>query len=428
MISKNISERIPHAEDLKSSFQINKSISLGILILVSIIDVLIIFFFVIAKSQTFYVLGVFAVVISFFSFRKDYIIFFNRRKQRLDEIKEDKIGNYTTGEIRQIFAEILSRFKGKEIPSIYLVDEPIRGPYVIDTYIFNFIGPLNAIYLPKQDLIFLKPAELKAILAHELGHFYRYMYPVQRFTYPFYLFVSLVPFFLLPFVNRLIFALILIGVNMGFNPLLYRLFNYKSKNLEYLCDLFAAKVCGKLNAVNALIVSSKYAELIELLEKKLLMEIKANDALSLSSFNQIFDKLVRIIPVRPESIEQIDHMFTHTFKNFDFKSFRVQLSEREIVQEGEVITRLFQNTDLAIKRKLIDWEKFDFVKRNHRIEPEEYPFLIKSLRESKDYLVDSITDDENDKITSTHPSLRHRILFLDMNIAPLNTPEENITI
>lgn len=428
LASENKWKEIPGAEELEHSFRINKAISLSILLLVSLIDLVMICFFLVVQDPAFYLLGFFAIVISFFSFKKDYIVFFKRKKQRLDKIREKKIGNYTIDEIQAIVKSIISRFQDKEVPKIYIVDEPMSGPYVIDTYLFNFVGPLNAIYLPKQDLIFLKPDELKAIIAHELGHFYRYMYPVQRFTYPFYLLVSLLPFILLPFVHRLVFAVILIAVNIGFNPILFRLFNHKSKSLEYLCDLFAAKLCGKLNTINALLVSSKYSELIELLEKKILLEIKANDSLSIASFDQIFDKLIRIVPFQPDSIEDVDHILTHTLAKFDYKSFKVDLTEKEIMREEGIITKLLGQTELAIHRKILDWEKFDFVERNYRIEPQEYDYLIKSLIESEDFLVDSITDDESDEITSTHPSLRHRILFLDKNIEALNTPGQFISI
>jgi hypothetical protein len=48
-------------------------------------------------------------------------------------------------------------------------------------------------------------------------------------------------------------------------------------------------------------VSSKYSELIEVLYKKTLKMIRDDDELSINSFDDIYEKLVRIIPGKPNS-------------------------------------------------------------------------------------------------------------------------------
>jgi len=418
--TKLANQDIPSAEDLESTFMRNKQFSMGVLLLAIAIDILLLFVIVNTQSLTYYVLGIVAIIISLFSLKDDYIFYFKRKKVRLENVKQARIGNYDTLDIQQLIASVLSHFKGKEIPKIYIVDEPVGGAHVIDTYLLNFIGPINAIYLPKQEFYYLKPNELKAIISHEIGHFYKYIYPAQRFPYPFYLMVSLVPAFLLSILDPWIVGLIYFGLHFGFYPLLHKLFNYKSKNLEYLSDLFAAKLCGKLNTINALMVSGKYSELIEVLHKKALNLIKNDDSLSLNSFDEIFDKLVRILPDKPNSSDEVDEILSRVIDGFSFKPYKAKLSKKEISKKRAIITSLLRSPELAKKREILDWNTFDFIERNHRVEEGEYSALIENISKSNLYLVDSVNDEDSDGMNNTHPALRKRILFLDKNVKELN--------
>ncbi len=423
----NEKNQIPFVRDLEQSFMKNYRISMALLVLIIFIDLVIVAILVI-RVPALYTLGLFAVLFSFISYNRDYFYLFRRKKTRLDKVRDEKIGNYYVPEIQKIVKSVLSKFREKEKPRIYLIDEPVGGPYVIDTYFLNFIGPLNAIYFPRHVFHFLKPMELKAILAHELGHFYRYMYPAQRFPYPFYLVASFIPFILIPYVHQLIFIAVLVGVNFGFNPVLNKLFNHKSKNMEYLSDIFAARLCGKLNSINALLVSCKYSELIESMQKKVLKIIRDDDSLSLTNFEEMYDQLIRILPEKPNSTEDVKTILAETISGFDFSDFNVNMSQKQISKEKQVIGAILGSPEFTKERAVVDWDIFDFVEKNHRIEEGEYAALISSIMDSDRYLVDSITDEESEYINDTHPSLRSRILFLHKNVEALNEPEESITI
>ena len=424
----NENNQIPSARDLERSFTKNYRISMVLVVFFIFIDVAIIAILIVIHNPALYILGLLAVIFSLISYNRDYFHFFKRKKTRLDKAGDGKIGNYEVHEIQKIVKSVLSQFSDKETPRIYLIDEPISGPYVIDTYLLNFIGPINAIYFPKHVFHFLKPMELKSILAHELGHFYWYMYPAQRLPYPFYLFASFIPFILIPYVHELIFIAVLVGVNLGFSPLLSKMFNYKNKSMEYLCDMFAGRLCGKLNAINALLVSCKYSELIETMQKKVLKLIRDNDSLSLKNFEEIYDQLIRILPQKPNSTEDVKTILAETISGFDFSDFNVKMTQKQISQEKQAIGTMLGSPELAKERALIDWDTFDFVEKNHRIEEEEYASLISSIRSSERYLVDSVTDEESEIINDTHPSLRYRILFLHKNVEALNEPEGSIAI
>lgn len=414
-----IHKHIQDAQMMESRFKRQERYSRLLLFGFIVVDVILLSSLALSGSMVYYVLGALAIGLSLWSYGSDYIGWFKQDKVLMEHISEERIGNYTKDQIIDTVQSVLAEFKNKEIPRVYIIDAPNSGPHVIDTYIFNFLGPINAVSFPRHIFHFLKPHELKAILAHELGHFYRYMYSVQRFPYPVYLFVSLFPFVLLPFVHKLVFVGVLLVANFGFHPLLYRLFNYKSKKLEYLCDLFAAKLCGKLNVINALLVSCKYSELMEVLYKKTLRMIRDDDSLSVKDLDLIYEKLIRIIPEKPNSTSEVDHILTETIDNFNFSAYNRKMNQLEISKEKKLIASILASPEFSKKRPLIDWDTFDFVERNHRVEEEEYAALIQTIQPGAKHLIDSITDDESTNVYESHPSLRNRILFLDKNVSQL---------
>jgi Zn-dependent protease with chaperone function len=384
------------------------------------VNLILLILIVSTQNVYYYALALGAMALSLYNFIRDYLIYFIREKTELNDIKEQSIGNFKTDEIKSLIHSIFLNFKGREIPRIYIVDEPLAGTHVIDTYILNFIGPINAIYVPRHEFHYLKPAELKAILSHEIGHFYQYIYPAQRFSYPFYFFVTIIPAFLAPFVNMWLIGLVFVGLQYAFYPSLNKLFNYKSKTLEYLSDLFASDLCGKLNVINALMVSSKYSELIEVLRKKVLKLIEDNDQLSMDSYDEIFEKLVRILPDKPNSTDEVDKILSDAISGFSLNSFLTKMTKRRVLKEKAIIADLLSSPELARKRELLNWDVFDFVEKNHRVEEEEYDALIANIINSQLCLVDSVNDDEREDLNDTHPALRQRILFLDKNVSEIN--------
>jgi Zn-dependent protease with chaperone function len=407
---------IPEARTLEKAFTNSAWTSMVLLWLVMIIDTGILYLLFTSNDKYLAILTIAAIILALSNIKDDYWAFFKQEKEDLDTTKEDTIGNYKVVEIREIVDSVFANFKGKEIPKVYIIDEPTGGPMVIDTYVFNFLGPLNAIYIPRHVFGVYKPNELKAIIAHELGHFYHYMYPIQRFPYPFYLLATLVPLITFPLVNIWVAIAILVVFSFLFHPLLYKAFNHKSKRMEYLCDLFAAKLFGKLNIINGLIVTCKYSELVELTQKKVLKNIKVDDTLSVENYGDIFDQILRVMPKQPSSRDELDSVITEVISNFDHKSYKTKLSKTAIKKEHALISVMLTDPFYSKKREVLDWSTFDFIKRNHRIEPGEYTALIQTILDKKSYLIDSVTDEDDDELSSTHPSIRSRILCLDKNI------------
>ena len=89
--------------------------------------------------------------------------------------------NYSKQEIINLIRPILQEYKNKEIPAIYILKLKILNAITIDTYLVNFFKPFNAVYITESMFAYLTKDEIRAILYHELGHFYRYIYADMRF-------------------------------------------------------------------------------------------------------------------------------------------------------------------------------------------------------------------------------------------------------
>ena len=143
-------QKIPDAAKLLKSFRRNRRISMLILILVIVINLALSVLIINSHNMYYYALALGALALSLYNFMRDYLFYFIRNKTELSNIKEQSIGNYRTEEIKNLVDHIFSNFKGHEIPRIYIVDDPLASAHVIDTYILNFIGPINAIYIPRN--------------------------------------------------------------------------------------------------------------------------------------------------------------------------------------------------------------------------------------------------------------------------------------
>lgn len=353
--------------------------------------------------------------LGFILYLKQRVLFLFLRKIRLTKNCELDTGPYNG---RSLYNEIESLFlesNKTEVPAIYIIETKCEGPFVIDTYFFNFIKPWNAIYIPEYLLHILKLNELKAVIAHELGHFYHYIFPVNRFPLPLTIFSLIYPSLLffsssIP-VSGIVFTSILsfIITDTTHN-------HWTSKNsipLEYLSDIYAAKKIGKLNHINALITIGRYFEIIETLHK-----IVSNNT-GLTRYTH------------PKSRQKIIHQIlsSHSInENFNIEDYIKRIPQGPVSQKtkGTLSKLQIPSSDETIKaylksigknRSNLDWDSFDVVVKNKRIEHTEYKLLIQEITNNPDkFLIDSIIDGREKTIADSHPRLRDRILFLHKHI------------
>lgn len=406
---------IPDVQDLERQFSLQRSVSFLLLFIFTSADIAVFLHVLTGRRPLFIILLFLQTAMSLYYLYKYYIPLLRLKRTELHAGLKEHTGNHGAGLILRAVEEVFGEYRKKEIPALYIIDNEKGGAFVIDTYILNFIRPLNAVYIPQHLLRIMTIDELKCTLAHELGHFYRYIHPVRRFIYPVYLFIMILPVLLISlYQSKLTITLLFLSYGI-LHTVVGKIHMYRSKDLEYLADYYAALRFGKINYVNTLLTLGRFSELTTAIERKILHKIKSDDTLQLSDFERIYREIISL----------------HTFdRNFSEKT--AVAVEKELMKESSGTSRArltkasvrkktaMINTFLSqyyAERKKVDWDRFDTGLIKRRIEKEEYGSFIEEILNNPDkVLVDSIVDDDSAAGNASHPDIRKRILFLEKNI------------
>ena len=311
------------------------------------------------------------------------IIFF--KKKKLNEY--ESIGKYNIEEIREIIKEVFQNINEKEKPHIYIFESSTMTAFTTDS-IFNFIPQLNAVYLSEDLFRHLKPEEFKAVLYHELGHYYYYMNPFAKNIFPVDVFSVLFPF-LIFLVMRINSPLLLFLGVFSFSILVRNLVFSNPKDYEYLSDFFSAQKNGILNIINALIVISKKNEVDVKISRYLVERISKDRRLSYRDFEFYYNSLKNELPYEFQNFKEVSEVID----NFLYDNATEDIPE--INEEGYEFEEIH------------NWSEFD-LNHNFRIEEEEYNNFLESLMNQEEDNYNAIHD-------TMHPTLKNRILFLAAN-------------
>jgi Zn-dependent protease with chaperone function len=82
--------------------------------------------------------------------------------------------------VSSLIESVGERLGAKERPNIYIALEKDANAWSANSMLFNFIPRYNAVFLNSFLFQVLSPKEQRAILVHELAHFFRYIGPLGR--------------------------------------------------------------------------------------------------------------------------------------------------------------------------------------------------------------------------------------------------------
>ena len=354
-----------------------------------------------------------------------YLDLFWQKKQRAKRLNpNDKVGEYTGEEIRAMVEELFEPHRGKELPAIYITERSDSFAHVVDSLWFNFLKPLNAVYLSKDLFYYLKRGEILSTLSHELAHFYHYMYPISRTKIILPIFLSLAPVFIVAsigiFSAHLLF-LIWMLLQWSLFWALGKRDRAMSQTMEFLCDHHAAKRFGVLNSINDLLMMSRVNEAYNLMQRHLLLKIKKDPRLSIKDFSKIFDKVEETLPEGPFSTWKMKAVIAEVLASEEFRKKSKKLRKKQLKEEAEGIAAAMDSLVFRTHYRLLPWENFDLGGRDGRIDAQEYPLLIRAIKEDPQaQLFATYADDLEAMAEASHPALRERILFLDSCKLPLH--------
>ena len=313
------------------------------------------------------------------------------KKRRLDSY--DVLGKYTSDEVKEIISEVFRTINKKEKPNIYIISLNSVNAFITDS-IFKMIPQLNALYLTEDLFNHLKTDELKAVIYHELGHYYHFMNPFSKNILPLDIFTALFPFFIFLISGfKSIFSLFFL---VFFFSALTRFLVFRNiQDNEYLSDHFSMEKNGLLNMINALIVVSKINEIDSKIAKYLIERIMRDKTrLSFKDFDFYYNTLTKEIPYEFQNFREISTLIDKFLYNG---------------VEGDIPDI---NTENYNYEEIKGWETFD-LNHDFRISKDEYPLFIESLM--KNDLKDGENENYEERYDIDHPSLKNRILFLEDN-------------
>jgi|GEM_PF-5717132 len=328
----------------------------------------------------------------------------------------NRIGRFSKKRIIREIDDILSEFSGREKPSIFIIQSKALGPFTIDTLGLNSFNKLNAIYLPEYIFSIMTMEEVKAIILHELGHFNRYIYPLNKFRFPYLLAMPFVPLYFTDVIPDFIFSFFYAAVLLGGFLLQGRILKTDNRPIEFLADYFAAKRIGMLPTINGLISAVRYGAMLEYINKCILTEIKKNRKISLKYQGSIFEKILKKLPsaIVPET--RLCKEVRRSMKS-QFSKNLPALPNETVEKENRLIDNMLFLTTVSDDREMADWSKFDNIIKNNKIDEEEFPAFIEYLGKNRDKLLIKSANEDPFliKLNASHPLVRDRILFLYKN-------------
>ncbi|MBN1638619.1 MAG: M48 family metalloprotease [Ignavibacteriales bacterium] len=414
-----IPTKIPDKNKLETSFKVFVILNYITLFLVITANIyLSIKLIDVAKTETHFFIIFLSLGLILFFFTKPYIAMIFMRKKLLLNIDDSiTIGNFTIKKIKEIFYEVIEKFNRREKPKIYLMREKHLGVFTINSLFFNFIKSVNAIYISESQFYRLNEFELKAIIAHEAAHFYKYMFPLFRSRIFVFLLIGLLPAYLSIITNsELVILLFFFFSTFFIIGIFYALIGVsKSKVLEYLSDYYAAENYGKLNFINGLLTVAKNIDVYHYYLQLVLRMIRKDKKLSINYLSNIIELVEKNLPEIVTSPEQIKNAVKITFQSKELKELKLKIPEETILKENKRINRKLLQFYTEKPSKVVNWNLFDNIKRDNKINQEEYQSLLKVLIKNPDSVLLSYETYRKVKLAGTHPKLSERILFLEKN-------------
>jgi hypothetical protein len=338
----------------------------------------------------------------------------------LKDVKSNKIGRYRKDKVIKLFEQIIKEnfADNEEIPSIYIIKDIGGNAFAVNSLLLNFIKRLNSIIISRELFDCLSINELKAIIAHEIGHFKKYISIADRIPFVPFLFSSLIAYILTAVlipdfsVATFVVYLFCFGIVRTIINWPFKIFK---KDVEFLSDLYAANKYGKLHTVNALIKLYQIEDIDIFINLEIAKFIIQNKHLQLKDMQKAKKRIARKLSKKIYDEKFIKTQVVKCLKGMD-SSNRRELSKSEIQQRNKALEEYMKTISKLLENKTIDWDDIDNHIKDKRIDSFEYDGMIKTLKNNPELQLFRTPGDNIQKMKlQTHPALRERILFVDKN-------------
>ena len=324
---------------------------------------------------------------------------------RLEEAPEELRAALEPEEVEALVQTVADRFRRKTKPNLYVLVDQAANALAANSMLLNFIPRYNAIYLNSYLVRALTRDQLRAILVHELAHFYRYMGPFGRNAW--LAVVGSIAACVAVFstdpdmaeISLLVVLFILWWAPLGFMWIFLKIASLGQHDLEHACDAVAAEMIGVEPMVNALLRMGDRAELMEMV---LLAVHEQTDEDRRAKVTEVADALVERIPDRPIDLEEAR-------RALDLAT----APEEAEPPKGGALGGIRRSVKEHKALRVVRWSRFDTIRRDGQLDRQELHRYVESLGEGG-YTATHDVALEHPLVgsLSTHPSTLKRIVYL----------------
>ena len=299
----------------------------------------------------------------------------------------EQIGNFRLKQVDEWVAEICREI-GVSTPAELLVyDSKYANAFASQE---RWVGLVmrNRVVLLTNIFHLLNEEELKAIIAHEIGHHQHYPD------------IGVLPQILIPWLTD--------------RP------SYRW-SLEHLSDWYAAKIIGVVPTANALIKVHHRGHLMREIGKGL-EYVQKDFKIGLAGISEFQEIVNDVIPDKIRPDENLDkYMERVVDKYFERRSPKMKGVGRTHVEKYRRESKTERRV-LKSRHKLLDWRIFDARVRDNNLDGQELEVLYLHLKENQNvrFFFSYIMKNSELEKWSSHPPLRERITFIVEAVEPVS--------
>ena len=228
------------------------------------------------------------------------------KKKRIEDLKETtRFGQYDKFHLQKLFRDTLARLRlPEENLPVYIVASPSMNAAAMHIGFGSLFKSVNGIYLNRQALHKLEPAEIQDLMGHELGHYYKYYLVIDRFRIVTVALGSLLGILAVQRIGLDGYAgyLLLMGVTGVAWWLSSLPYSRNATAIEFLCDDLGAQVAGVFPSIHGLLKLGLSSEVeCVVMQKAILSKVAGN-------FNpsELINTIISSIPYGHASREEIE--------------------------------------------------------------------------------------------------------------------------
>ena len=337
------------------------------------------------------------------------------KKKRIEDLKEStRFGQYDKYKLQKLFRETVAclRLPDENLP-VYIVASPSMNASAMHVGIGSLFKSLNGIYMNRQVLHRLEPAEIQDLMGHELGHYYQYYLVIDRFRI---VTVALGAMLGILTVQRIgldgyagyLLLMAVTGVAWWLSSLPY---SRNATAIEFLCDDFGAQVSGVFPSIHGLLKLGLSAEVeCVVMQKAILSKVAGN-------FNpsELIEAITASIPYGHATREEIEERVKRELQNRAAGQSKSIGGLLRYIWNSDVDANAAEELEEEARklRKLqtvprLDWECLLPNPTRIQFDEEGMRQLIALIESRPDELLFRLPEAPED----VHPPLRTRILYL----------------